>query len=88
MPRGSPNSSPKGETGQSDLGPELQIYGAFTNMDGFKYGLQVGFPEPGIHGLEVLQEGLDQLRDPFPGIYALILFIEPPDQRLFALLNG
>jgi len=49
------------------LTPGLQPYGVSADVGGFQYGLQLGFTKPRVHGLEVLEERLDQARYPVPG---------------------
>ena len=49
------------------LRSELKLYAIPANMGRFEYGLQAGFPNPRLHGLEVFYESLGHGRNPRRG---------------------
>ena len=63
------------------LRSELKLYAIPADMGGFEYGLQMGFPDPRLQGLEILYECLDHTWNAFRGLLPFLLLINPFSQR-------
>ncbi len=58
---------------ESRLRSGIKLYAIPVNVGRFEYGLQVGFPDPGLHGIEVFYESLGHGRNPRRGPFPFLV---------------